>query len=82
MAERAARMAQADLQRPVPEQVEALLGWLERTGTKRYRKGMARYAIPSDKAFGVPVGVRGRSCARDTGPDGPLVPRIRQLGHL
>jgi len=57
MAERAKRKGAADLERPVPEQVEALLGWLERTGTKRDRKGMARYAIPSDKAFGVPVGV-------------------------
>jgi 3-methyladenine DNA glycosylase AlkD len=57
MAERAKRKGAADLERPVPQQVEALLGWLERTGTKRDRKGMARYAIPSDKAFGVPVGV-------------------------
>jgi len=56
MAERASRRP-AGLERPVPEQVEALLRWLERTGTKRNRKGMARYALPSEKAFGVPVGV-------------------------
>ena len=65
MAERAKGKA-ADLERPVAEQVEAVLGWLERTGTKRYRKGMARYAIPSDKAFGVPVGVLQKK-AKDLG---------------
>ncbi len=34
-----------------------VLAWLEKTGTKATRDGMARYAIPSDKAYGVPVGV-------------------------
>ena len=74
---------------------------------------MARYAIPSDNAFGVSVatsrcwpsasgaitsspprcgrrmvrgahagGVRRRAGARHRGADGPLVPRLRQLGHL
>jgi len=37
--------------------VEDVLAWLERTGTEATREGMARYAIPSDRAFGVPVGV-------------------------
>jgi 3-methyladenine DNA glycosylase AlkD len=37
--------------------VPEVLAWLERTGTKATRDGMARYAIPSDKAYGVPVGV-------------------------
>ncbi|MEP7326003.1 MAG: DNA alkylation repair protein [Gemmatimonadota bacterium] len=31
------------------------LAWLKRHGTKRTRDGMARYAIPSDHAFGVTV---------------------------
>jgi len=35
--------------------VDAALAWLRRNGTKRVREGMARYAIPSDKAFGVSV---------------------------
>ena len=30
--------------------------WLEATGSKRARDGMARYAIPSDKAYGISVG--------------------------
>jgi 3-methyladenine DNA glycosylase AlkD len=33
-----------------------VLAWLQRTGTKATRDGMARYAIPADRAFGVPVG--------------------------
>jgi 3-methyladenine DNA glycosylase AlkD len=37
--------------------VREVLAWLERTGTKATKSGMARYAIPSDKAYGVPVGV-------------------------
>jgi 3-methyladenine DNA glycosylase AlkD len=36
--------------------VEEVLAWLERQGTQATRDGMARYAIPVDKAFGVPVG--------------------------
>ena len=37
--------------------VKAVLAWLARKGTRATRDGMARYAIPSDKAFGIPVGV-------------------------
>ena len=44
-------------ERPPKEQAAALVAWLERKGTKREREGMARYAIPSGKAFGVPVRV-------------------------
>ena len=35
--------------------VDSVLGWLERSGTKRGRDGMARYGIPSTRAFGVGV---------------------------
>jgi 3-methyladenine DNA glycosylase AlkD len=37
------------------QQVQSALAWLKRNGTKKGRDGMARYAIPSDKAFGVSV---------------------------
>jgi 3-methyladenine DNA glycosylase AlkD len=40
-------------ERPVAEEVETALAWLKRHGTKATREGMARYAIPSEKAFGV-----------------------------
>lgn len=71
MAERAKPRAAAELARPAGERAESLLAWLERTGTKRERKGMARYAIPSDKAFGVPVGVLQKK-AKEVGRDHEL----------
>lgn len=40
-----------------PPTADDVVAWLKRTGTKKTRDGMARYAIPSDHAFGVPVGV-------------------------
>ncbi|HKO42722.1 MAG TPA: DNA alkylation repair protein [Pyrinomonadaceae bacterium] len=39
-----------------PKAVEPIIAELKRLGTKKTRDGMARYAIPSDNAFGVPVG--------------------------
>ena len=45
-----------------------VVDWLRRTGTRRNREGMARYGLPSTRAFGVPVGVlqaRARAIGRD-----------------
>jgi hypothetical protein len=39
--------------RSVPDQVEFALTWLKRHSTRATRDGMARYAIPSDHAYGV-----------------------------
>jgi 3-methyladenine DNA glycosylase AlkD len=44
-----------DPARSVDADVQAALAWLKRRGTKADRDRMARYAIPSEKAFGVPV---------------------------
>lgn len=38
-----------------PASVEGVLAWLERRGSEKNRQGMARYAIPSEKAYGVSV---------------------------
>ena len=38
---------------PVPDQVDYALQWLKRHSTRATREGMARYAIPSDNAYGV-----------------------------
>ena len=38
---------------PLEAEVEEALTWLKRHATRRTLDGMARYAIPSDKAFGV-----------------------------
>ena len=37
----------------VEEQVQEAIGWLKSHATQAHRDGMARYAIPSDKALGV-----------------------------
>ena len=43
--------------RKAPEgQVQSAITWLKRHGSKRTRDGMARYGLPSDRAFGVSVG--------------------------
>ena len=46
----------ADEYLTVLNDVDTIVASLKRLGTKRTRDGMARYAIPSDKAFGVTVG--------------------------
>ena len=37
-------------------EVQVIVAALRRMATKKYRDGLARFAIPADKAFGVPVG--------------------------
>lgn len=37
----------------VPTDAPGVVGWLKRRGSQAGRDGMARYAIPTDKAFGV-----------------------------
>src|SRR5687768_13633287 len=37
-----------------------VVAWLKRRGSKKARDGMARYGLPSDKAFGVGIGVMQR----------------------
>lgn len=51
--------------------VAEVLDWLRRKGSRKVRDGMARYAIPSDKAFGVSVGTL-RAHAKKLGPDHEL----------
>jgi 3-methyladenine DNA glycosylase AlkD len=50
------RSARAGAAASFAEEVEAVLASLKRIATKRVRDGMARYGLPSDRAFGVPVG--------------------------
>ena len=40
-------------QHSLEDEVQSALAWLRRHGTGKTREGMARYAIPSDNAFGV-----------------------------
>jgi 3-methyladenine DNA glycosylase AlkD len=64
----------------VAARVEAVVAWLKTTGTKAVRDGMARYAIPSDKAFGVSVGNL-RDYAKEHGTDHDLAVALWDTEH-
>lgn len=38
------------------DRVDAVIDWLRANADSKVKEGMARYAIPSDQAFGIPVG--------------------------
>lgn len=65
--------------RPLEDEVQAVVAWLRRTGTKQVREGMARFAIPSDKAFGIPVGVL-RQHAKRLGKSHELAAALWETG--
>ena len=46
------------------DEVQAVLARLKRHGTRATRDGLARYAIPSDKAFDVSVGTMRQEAKR------------------
>lgn len=62
------------------ESAQSVLRWLERRGSKKVRDGMARFAIPSDNAFGVSVGDL-RKEARRIGRDHVLAEALWQTGR-
>jgi 3-methyladenine DNA glycosylase AlkD len=49
----AASRQRGTVKAPLDERVQSALGWLKRHASKATRDGMARYAIPSDNAYGV-----------------------------
>jgi len=75
------RVAKANKRQPSVAQPDAreVVAWLRRKGTQGTREGMARYAIPSDKAFGVPVGVMKRH-ARSIGQSHELAAALWETG--
>jgi 3-methyladenine DNA glycosylase AlkD len=62
------------------EKARSAVAWLRSHGTKATRDGMARYAIPSDKAFGVTVGAL-RAYAKKLGRDHELALALWSTGH-
>ncbi|MGH7556388.1 MAG: DNA alkylation repair protein [Gemmatimonadota bacterium] len=66
--------------RSAGDEVQAVLAWLERTGTQRTRDGMARYAIPSDTAYGIPVGTL-RQYAKRLGRNHELAVALWETGR-
>ena len=62
-----------------PIDVESVITSLKRLATKATRDGMARYAIPSDKAFGVAVGDM-RKLAKELGRNHELALALWDTG--
>jgi 3-methyladenine DNA glycosylase AlkD len=59
--------------------IAPVLAWLARAGRQTVRDGMARYGIPSDKAFGVSVGAL-RQYAKRLGPKHELAAALWKSG--
>jgi 3-methyladenine DNA glycosylase AlkD len=60
--------------------VARAIGLLKKKASKKTKDGMARYAIPSDKAFGVPVGMI-RSIGKSLGKSHELALGLWKSGH-
>lgn len=59
--------------------VESAVSWLRQHGTKANRDGMARYAVPSDKAFGVSM-KQIQLLAKELGRDHALAAALWETG--
>ena len=64
---------------PPTQQAKDVVAKLERLGTKTTRDGMARYAIPSDHAFGVPMATM-QKLAKQLGRDHALALALWETG--
>jgi 3-methyladenine DNA glycosylase AlkD len=62
-----------------PPDVEAVVADLRRRGSRKVRDGMARFVIPSDKAFGISVGTL-RQMAKRLGTNHALALELWQAG--
>jgi len=78
-AKKKATRAKASAARAAPDDPEAVVAALKAMGSERTREGMARYAIPSDKAFGVTVGEL-RGFAKRLGPSHALAAALWDSG--
>jgi 3-methyladenine DNA glycosylase AlkD len=59
--------------------VDECVAWLEKHGKKKVRDGMARYAIPADRAFGIAVGDL-RALGKRIGRDHALAAALWKTG--
>lgn len=60
--------------------VDAVIATLKKRGSARVRAGMARYAIPSERAFGIPVGEL-RKLGKSLGKSHALAAALWKSGH-
>lgn len=74
-----ARPTKKQPERAAAQHVEEVVARLRRLGTKATREGMARYGLPSDKAFGVPVGTL-QQVAKELGRDHDLAAALWATG--
>ena len=65
--------------RPKAPSANDVVAWLKKKGTKAERDGMARFALPSDKAFGVSVGTL-KQHAKSLGRDHDLAAALWATG--
>ena len=67
------------MSKPAAKSPEYALDWLRKNGSKAGLDGMARYNIPSDKAFGVPMN-RIQALAKELGRDHGLAQALWKTG--
>lgn len=67
------------LDNPSANDINSFIAALKSLGTKKVRDGMARFAIPSDNAFGIPVGTL-RKEAKRLGRDHDLAAALWKSG--
>jgi 3-methyladenine DNA glycosylase AlkD len=65
---------------PAVHDVDDVVAWLKQNGSEKVRSGMARYGIPSDHAFGIPVGTLQREAKR-LGRSHALAEALWKTGH-
>lgn len=65
---------------PVEHDVADVVQMLKKRASKKTKDGMARYGIPSDKAFGIPVGVL-KQLAKSLGKSHELAAALWKTGH-
>ena len=65
--------------RPLKERVDDAIAWLRSHATKATRDGMARYNVPSDKAFGVSM-KNSQLLAKQLGRDHALAAALWETG--
>ncbi|HXD32885.1 MAG TPA: DNA alkylation repair protein [Pyrinomonadaceae bacterium] len=66
-------------EQPLQAQVDSVIASLKRLSSKKTRDGMARYGLPSDKAFGVGVGQM-QQLAKRLGPNHELAEALWKTG--
>jgi 3-methyladenine DNA glycosylase AlkD len=68
-----------DGDRPLTERVNEAIAWLRSHASKATRDGMARYSVPSDKAFGVSM-KQIQQLAKELGRDHALAAALWETG--